>query len=83
MSTVEVQPTWAQSGSYPLNEDRLGQFFAQRDADIANLANHAVLAAEKLDALVFPETHFAQAAADVSAGQQFADANRRAGVHPV
>jgi len=62
-----------------LDQDGVGEFLADAEAGVADLADEIGLAAEKFDDLFFAETDFAQAHANFRSGGQLPDANDGAG----
>ena len=62
-----------------MNQNRLGQFFADAQARIANLANNIGIARQQPDFLLFAKTKFAQAIGEIRGGGKALDADDRAG----
>ena len=74
---------WTQGVVEGLDQDGLGQTFAQPESRIANLTEEIVGQAQHLDALFFAESHLAQPPIHVGRGGQLLDDHRGAGTHAV
>jgi len=74
---------WTQRKVQRLNQDGLGQAFAQTESGVANLTEEVVGQAQHLDALLFAEPHLAQSSIHVGRGGQLLDDHRGAGAHAV
>lgn len=67
-------------GGNRLDEDGFGQFLAEADPRVADLADDVGLAAEQFDFLLLTQAHFTQAGDDFRRGGQLLDADDRAGL---
>jgi hypothetical protein len=62
-----------------LHQDGFGEFLADPQARIADLANEGGISGEQFDLLFFAETHFTQAIAHFGANRKLLDGNDGAG----
>jgi hypothetical protein len=63
-----------------LDHDRIGQFFADAQAGVANLANETGLARDQFDVLFLAEAQFAQAGLEFGPSRKMFDTNHGTGL---
>jgi hypothetical protein len=64
-----------------LDENGVGEGFAQGDAGVANLANDIVMSADEPNLLIFNQAKFAQTVADSRLAGELFHANARTDLH--
>jgi hypothetical protein len=64
-----------------LDKDGIGEFGADAEARVADLADKIAVAAEEFDALFLEKAHFTKAAHDFLGGGELFDADDRTGLH--
>jgi hypothetical protein len=63
-----------------LHQDGFGEFLADTETGIADLANEGGISGEEFDLLFFAETHFTQAIAHFGGDRKLLDGNDGAGL---